>query len=173
MTQAMTSNPQAFTVEHRDGWRLRTPGGEPFRSIGIVHADDTNLRYPHNLDIYRARYGGSRRRWLREGLIPEMMSWGFNTVGWTSEYVSGSGLATEGRVVDLGHSEGLPPDDLAGAGVPYTLSLRVGTRRRATRSRSTTVTTTAASNRQASSRRVASAASPSAHRSTRWRHKGR
>ncbi|MEU5565014.1 hypothetical protein [Micromonospora musae] len=125
MTQAMTSNPQAFTLEHRDDWRLRTPGGEPFRSIGIVHADDTNLRYPHNLDIYRARYGGSRRRWLREGLIPEMTSWGFNTVGWTSEYVSGNGLATEGRVVDLGHSEGLPPDDLAGTGVPYTLSLRV------------------------------------------------
>ncbi|MEV6370388.1 hypothetical protein AB0L86_26235 [Micromonospora musae] len=125
MTQEMTSNPPAFTVEHRDGWRLRTPGGEPFRSIGIVHADDTNLRYPHNLDIYRARYGGSRRRWLREGLIPEMTSWGFNTVGWTSEYVSGSGLSTEGRVVDLGHSEGLPPDELAGTGVPYTLSLRV------------------------------------------------
>ncbi|MFI7609429.1 hypothetical protein ACIBTV_30550 [Micromonospora sp. NPDC049366] len=125
MTPEMTSTLPAFTVEHRDGWRLRTPSGEPFRSIGIVHADDTNLRYPHNIDIYRARYGGSRRRWLREGLIPEMTAWGFNTVGWTSEYVSGNGLATEGRVVDLGHSEGLSPDDLADTGVPYTLSLRV------------------------------------------------
>jgi hypothetical protein len=116
---------RAFTVEHRGRWRLRTPDGAPFLSVGVVHADDTNLRYPHNIDIHRERYGGSRRRWLHEGLVPEMTSWGFNTVGWTSEYVSGSGLATDGGVVDLGHSDGVAPDELAGAGVPYTLSLRV------------------------------------------------
>jgi hypothetical protein len=114
----------AFTVEHRDRWLLRTPDGDPFLSVGVVHADDTNLRYPHNIAVHRARYGGSRRRWVREGLVPEMTAWGFNTLGWTSEYVSGTGLATEGAV-DLGHSEGLPPDELAGAGIPYTLSLRV------------------------------------------------
>ncbi|GHJ41002.1 hypothetical protein [Streptomyces sp. TS71-3] len=115
----------AFTVERSDRWLLRAPDGAPFLSIGVVHADDTNLRYPHNAGIHRARYGGSRRRWVRESLVPEMASWGFNTVGWTSEYVSGAGLATEGGVVDLGHSEGLPAEVLAGAGVPYTLSLRV------------------------------------------------
>ncbi|MEU4932548.1 hypothetical protein AB0G54_39655 [Streptomyces yokosukanensis] len=115
----------AFSVDRRHRWRLRTPDGDPFLSVGIVHADDTNLRYPHNFAIYQSRYGASRRQWLREGLVPELRGWGFNTVGWTSEYVSGAGLATEGAVVDLGHSEGLPPEDLAGAGIPYTLSLRV------------------------------------------------
>lgn len=124
----MTGDPAAggrFTVERRDRWSLRTPDGSPFLSVGVVHADDTNLRYPHNTGIYRTRYGGSRGRWLREGLVPEMTSWGFNTIGWTSEYVSGAGLATEGGPVDLGHSDGLPPGELAGTGLPYTLSLRV------------------------------------------------
>lgn len=115
----------AFTVDRRRRWQLRAPDGDPFLSVGIVHADDTNLRYPHNLTIYQSRYGSSRRRWLREGLVPELREWGFNTVGWTSEYVSGAGLAAEGAVVDLGHSEGLPPGELADLGIPYTVSLRV------------------------------------------------
>ncbi|WP_158168417.1 agarase [Mycolicibacterium smegmatis] len=115
-----------FTLDHSAGrWRFRGPDGDPFLSIGVVHADDTNLRYPHNMGIFTARYGASRRRWLREGLVPEMTSWGFNTLGWTSEYVSGSGLATDGGAVDLGHSEGLPADDVAALGIPFTLSLRV------------------------------------------------
>lgn len=114
-----------FSVERRDRWRLRTPAGRDFLSIGVVHADDTNLRYPYNSGVFAARYGGSRRRWLHEGLVPEMRQWGFNTIGWTPEYVSGSGLATESGPVDLGHSEGLPADLVAEAGMPYTLSLRV------------------------------------------------
>ncbi|MGW7754544.1 hypothetical protein ACWGK6_23960 [Streptomyces violaceusniger] len=114
----------AFTVDRRHRWRLRTPDGDPFLSVGIVHADDTNLRYPHNRAIYQSRYGGSRRRWLREGLVADLREWGFNTLGWSAEYVSGEGLATSGAVVDLGHSGGLPPEELAGTGMPYTLSLR-------------------------------------------------
>ncbi|GAA3439782.1 agarase [Kutzneria kofuensis] len=105
--------------------RLTSPDGRPFRSIGISHADDTNLRYPHNLEVWRSRYGGSRRRWLREGLVPDLRSWGFTTIGWTPEYVSGTGLGTSGTPVDLPHSAGIPGDDLAGAGMPYTLALRV------------------------------------------------
>ncbi|WP_037636141.1 hypothetical protein, partial [Streptomyces noursei] len=97
----------AFTVDRRHRWRLRTPDGDPFLSVGIVHADDTNLRYPHNLAIYQSRYGGSRQRWLQEGLVRDLKDWGFNTLGWTSEYVSGTGLAVEGVPIDLGHSEGL------------------------------------------------------------------
>lgn len=57
-----------FGVEHSGRWRLRTADGDPFLSIGAVHADDTNLRYPHDVDIFTARYGGSRRRWLHEGV---------------------------------------------------------------------------------------------------------
>lgn len=111
---------------HRDHrWHLSTPEGDPFLSIGIVHADDTNLRYPHNAAVYERRYGGARSRWMREGLVRELREWGFNSIGWTSEYVSGDGLAVSGKPVDLGHSEGLPADALARSGLPYTLSLRI------------------------------------------------
>ncbi|MFD9734654.1 agarase [Umezawaea sp. NPDC059074] len=116
---------RVFDVGRDDRWRLRTPDGDPFLSIGVVHADDTNLRYPHNSAVFADRYGSSRRRWIAEGLVPDLRSWGFTTIGWTSEYVSGTGLAVHGRRVDIGHSEGLSGDDLASAGVPYTLSLRV------------------------------------------------
>ncbi len=80
-----------FAVARSDRWHFVSPDGASFLSIGVVHADDTNLRYRHNIGIFTARYGGSRQRWLSEGLVPEMTSWGFNTLGWTSEYVSGSG----------------------------------------------------------------------------------
>jgi hypothetical protein len=83
------------------------------------------LRFPHNVEIFENRYGSSRARWIREGLVPELTSWGFNTIGWTSEYVSGSGLATSGQAVDLGHSAELPAAELSTSGMPYTLSLRV------------------------------------------------
>ncbi|WP_205699043.1 hypothetical protein [Conexibacter sp. SYSU D00693] len=110
----------------RDGrWRLVDPDGAPFLSIGITHAHDTNLRYPHNLAVFRDRYGGSRRRWIAEGLVGELRAWGFTTIGWTSEYVSGSGLAVHEGVVDLGHSDELPAEELAAAGMPFTRSLRV------------------------------------------------
>lgn len=105
--------------------RLTSPDGRPFRSIGISHADDTNLRYPHNREIWRSRYGGSRRRWLREGLVPDLRAWGFTTIGWTPEYISGTGLGTSGAPVDLPHSAGIPGEALADAGMPYTLALRV------------------------------------------------
>ncbi len=114
-----------FSVQKTDRWRLKTAAGEPFLSIGIVHADDTNLRYPHNAAVFKQRYGGSRRRWVREGLVPELRSWGFTTVGWTSEVVTGSSLALVEGPVDLQHSEGPGAAELAGTGMPYTLSLRV------------------------------------------------
>lgn len=39
----------AFGV--RDG-RLVDPQGDPFLSLGINHADETSLQYPHNLDVW-------------------------------------------------------------------------------------------------------------------------
>ncbi|WP_411126569.1 hypothetical protein [Streptomyces sp. x-19] len=114
-----------FTLDASTRWRFVTPRGDPFLSIGVVHADDTNLRYPHNADLFAERYGSSRRRWLNEGLVPELSAWGFNTLGWTAEYVSGSGLSATHDVVDLGHSDGLPDEDAAACGLPYTLSLRI------------------------------------------------
>jgi hypothetical protein len=124
---SMTENAMRYVSLGRTSgrWFLSTPTGEPLLSLGIVHADDTNLRYPHNYSIYLQRYGGQRSRWLREGLVPELLGYGFNTIGWTSEYVSGTGLGTTGNVVDLGHSDPIAGAELAGLGMPYTLSLRV------------------------------------------------
>jgi hypothetical protein len=57
-----------FTPDVSIRWRFVTPRGDPFSSIGVVHAGDMNLRYPHHIDLFAARYGSSRRRRLREGL---------------------------------------------------------------------------------------------------------
>lgn len=119
------SRPGFVTVGRPGRWSFLAPDGEPFPSIGVVHADDTNLRYPHNREVWRARYGASRQRWLREGLGADLRAWGFNTVGATSEYVSGTGLGVTGRPVDLGHSCGIDGADLSTVGLPYVLELRV------------------------------------------------
>jgi hypothetical protein len=115
----------AITVERRGRWSFVAPDGRPFPSLGVTHADDTNLRYPHNETVWRDRYGGSRRRWLQEGLVADLESWGFTTIGATSEYVSGTGLGVTGRPVDLGHSAGLDGADLSTGGLPYVLELHV------------------------------------------------
>ncbi|MFI5783888.1 agarase [Nocardia sp. NPDC051570] len=114
-----------FGLRRGERWWLTDPRGADFLSIGVVHADDTNLRFPHNAAIFAQRYGNSRERWIRDGLAADLRAWGFNTIGWTSEYVSGTGLATTGKPVDIGHSAGLSADELSAAGLPYTISLRV------------------------------------------------
>lgn len=114
-----------FSVTRRGRWTFVGPDGEPFVSIGVAHAHDTNLRYVHNRDIWRTRYGGSREKWLRDGLGADLRAWGFTTVGSTAEYISGTGLGVTGTVVDLGHAEDLPGADVAQAGLPYVQALRV------------------------------------------------
>ncbi|QRP49495.1 agarase [Amycolatopsis sp. FDAARGOS 1241] len=114
-----------FRVAKRRQWTFLDPRGEPFPSIGVAHAHDTNLRYGHNLDIWRERYGGDRAKWLRDGLGKDLREWGFTTVGATGEYISGTGLGVTGMVVDLGHAEDLPGVEVAEAGLPYVQALRV------------------------------------------------
>ena len=75
-----------FTVEERHGrWWFVTPAGDPFWSIGMNHIDSASLRYPDAAGVWRARYDGSQERWLRERVRPDLLSWGFNTVGWVQE----------------------------------------------------------------------------------------
>jgi hypothetical protein len=65
----------------RDG-RLVDPDGAPFLSLGINHADETNLQYPHNIDVWRRKYG-SREAWIHDGVVADLRAWNFNTLGWT------------------------------------------------------------------------------------------
>ncbi len=88
-SQAATTQPDPdgfFTLEqgpHR--WWLLTPDRRPFFSLGLNHIDPASLRYPENLHIWKEKYGGSTTRWIRESVVPNLKSWGFNTVGWVQE----------------------------------------------------------------------------------------
>jgi hypothetical protein len=88
----MTTQPSPrgfFTLDKRGGrWWLITPDGKPLFSLGLNHIDSASLRYPENIAIWREKYGGSQRRWLRESVAPNLNAWGFNTVGWTQEVVT-------------------------------------------------------------------------------------
>ncbi|MEZ5666114.1 MAG: agarase [Alphaproteobacteria bacterium] len=109
-------------------WWLVDPAGNGFISIGLNHADESNLKYPHNLEIWKRKYG-SRERWIRDGLVRDLKDWGFNTIGWTQEYISGDwGVALDWHtdVIDLGHSSTpWPAPDFALADMPYILQIRV------------------------------------------------
>src|SRR3954471_2767727 len=114
----------AFRVENG---RLLDPDGNPFLTLGVNHADETNLKYLRNVDVWRRKYG-SRASWIRDGVVADLRTWGFNTLGWTQEYVSGGwGEALDwfGDPIDLGHSTPWPAADLRSAGLPYVAQLRV------------------------------------------------
>ena len=117
-----------FRTENADGrWWLVDPEGCAFITVGLNHADDTNLKYSHNAGIWRERYG-SKESWIREGLVKDLKDWGFNTIGWTGEYISGDwGVALDwfGDPINLGHSAGWSAADYAVANMPYCLQLRV------------------------------------------------
>ncbi|WP_432855095.1 agarase [Amycolatopsis sp. CA-161197] len=109
-----------------DRWWLITPGGHGFISVGLNHLEETDLQYPHNAEVYRERYG-TREKWLAEAALPDLREWGFNTLGWTQQWVTGR---AEGRVdwdvpIDLGHSLGWSGGEVRGAGMPYVQQLRV------------------------------------------------
>lgn len=104
-------------------WWLVSPQDRRFLNIGIAHADPTNLLYPHNIDIWRTRYG-TRARWIREGLVNDLLAWGFTAIGATEEYVSGTDLGVTGTPGDIGHSPGWESDDYAVADFPHVVPLR-------------------------------------------------
>jgi hypothetical protein len=79
-----------FRVERApDRWWFADPEGHAWLTIGIAHAEDSDLKYPHNVDIWRNKYGGSKERWAKEGVAKDFRSWGFNTIGWTQDYIGG------------------------------------------------------------------------------------
>ena len=118
-----------FRLEQTDErWWLVDPDGAAFISIGVNHADESNLKYPHNRDIWKQKYG-SRESWLRDGVATDFKAWGFNTIGWTQEYISGDwGVALDwfGDPIDLGHSSApWAAADFRTADMPYVILLRV------------------------------------------------
>lgn len=117
-----------FRLERgEDRWWLVDPNGNRFLTIGLNHADESNLKYPHNLEIWKKKYG-SREKWIRGGLVKDLKNWGFNTIGWTGEYISGDwGVALDwfGDPIDLGHSAAWSTADFETANSPYCLQIRV------------------------------------------------
>jgi len=97
--------------------------------MGVNHAEESNLKYPHNWDVWKNKYG-SRESWLCNGVAKDLKDWGFNTIGWTVEYISGDwGVALDwfGDPIDLGHStQQWSAADFKIANMPYALLLRVG-----------------------------------------------
>lgn len=114
-------------AQHDNGsWSFVDPDGQPFFSIALNHIDDTDLRYPHNVEVFERKYG-SREAWCRH-VVSELGDLGFNTIGWTQQYISGGwGEALDwfGDPVDLGHSQPWPDRNLLEAGMPYVVQLRM------------------------------------------------
>lgn len=95
-------------------------------SLGVNHADETNLKYSHNHAVWQQRYG-AREEWIRRGVAADLRDWGFNTIGWTQDWVSGAPGAgrRSAATVDLGLSRQWAPADFRSAGMPYCMALRV------------------------------------------------
>lgn len=128
MASSESSNGQFFTVgqNERGAWSFIDSEGKPFVSLGVNHIDDSDLRYPHNVEVWDGKYG-SREKW-EQGVIADLKDLNFNTIGWTSQYISGGwGEALDwfGDPVDLGHSLPWPDRDLLEADMPYIVQIRV------------------------------------------------
>ena len=106
-------------------WWLVTPEGQVFVSIGLNHLDETDLKYPSNIEIWRLKYG-SRARWI-DGAVHDLKAWGFNTIGWTRQWVTGRHNHDVDWLtpLNLGHGTAWSPDELRQAGMPYVQQLRV------------------------------------------------
>ena len=62
-----------FDVGRRAGhWWFITPDGYPFFSIGMNHIDSATLRYKESGDIWWQKYGNSEKRWIQEGVVPDL-----------------------------------------------------------------------------------------------------
>jgi len=103
-----------FRVGQRLGhWWFFSPAGEAFFSIGMNHIDPAVLLYPENLAHFREKYGSDRKCWLQTRVVPDLQSWGFNTIGWAQEVV----LRT--KTDGARHSRSFTWEEYQWAGMPY------------------------------------------------------
>lgn len=108
-----------FTVDRRQGhWWFITPDGEPFWSIGMNHIDSATLRYEDSGDVWRAKFGNSHERWIKEQVAPDLREWGFNTIGWNQEVVVREDWNTENHAMHR-HSRSWTFEEYQWADMPY------------------------------------------------------
>ena len=113
-----------FRVEEIDGWWwLITPEGNAFLSMGMNHLDLAVLKHPDNIHIWRERYGGNEDRYIAEGIAAPLREWGFNTIGWTEECVSGEWGNDR---APIRHSPEWSARQYCIAGLPYCHTLNFG-----------------------------------------------
>ena len=109
-------------------WSFVDPTGQPFVSIGLNHADESNLKYEFNQSIWHRKYG-SRSAWIQDGVVKDFKAFGFNTIGWTQEFVGGSwssALDWHRDPIDLHHSQyPWTAEELQSTEMPYVVQLRV------------------------------------------------
>ena len=85
-----------FRVDALGGrWWFVTPDGHAFISIGVNHFDLSALKYSDNVHIFRDRYGSSDEQYIKKGIVEPLREWGFNTIGWTEDQVSGEWMDPE------------------------------------------------------------------------------
>ncbi len=78
-----------FRLEKIDGrWWFVDPDGNVFIMLGVNHVTHTALKYPDNIHIWKQRYRGSMKRWIQDGVVKDLLDWGFNTIAWTQELAS-------------------------------------------------------------------------------------
>lgn len=93
-------------------WWLIAPDGRPFWSIGLNHVDSATLRYAESGDVWRRAYGNSMEAWLSERVRADLLDWGFNTVGWVQDGVTGvDGI--------IRHSRNFALEEYRWLGLPY------------------------------------------------------
>lgn len=108
-----------FTLGQRGGhWFFIDPGGEPAFSIGLNHIDSATLRFAESGDVWQTRFGNSERRFIEEGVRPDLLDWGFNCVGWNQEVVIRGTTLTEGGILHR-HSRSWTPEEYRWLGLPY------------------------------------------------------
>lgn len=99
-----------FGLARRDSiWTLIDPQGFPFFSIGLNHIDPATLRYIDNIHIWEEKYNSSTLKWLQESVKPNLLKWGFNTIGWEQEVT----------VMHWQHSRAFTNDELRVMDMPY------------------------------------------------------
>jgi hypothetical protein len=102
-----------FTIK-RDGkhYFLIDPDEHKFFSIGINHIDAAPLRYVENATLWKDKYGNSIEKWLTTNVRPNLVTWGFNTLGWNQEVVTRN-------LKNHRHSRGFTPEEYRWLNMPY------------------------------------------------------
>jgi hypothetical protein len=106
---ARSGTPSFFTVGNTNERRfLKTPAEREYFSIGMNHIDSAPFRATAS---WSRDFRSDNRRWLRQ-VREDLVSWGFNTVGWVQEYVVINDRHHR-------HSRSFVPEEYAWLGLPF------------------------------------------------------